>query len=119
MKHKDLDIWKIGVDLVLDIYQVARKNPDYEKYGLSSQIQRAAVSIPSNIAEGAARNTSKEFLHFLYTARGSLSELDTQLIIAKRLGYLTDADNNHIQPKLAELWNKLNALIKKMRLKES
>ena len=86
--HKDLDIWKLGIELVERIYKKTQHFPKVEMYGLTSQMRRAAISYPSNIAEGAARNSKKEFLQFLYISLGSLSELETQLIIANRIGYL-------------------------------
>ena len=89
--HKDLDAWKNGIALVEVVYQVTREFPHTELYGLTSQMRRAAVSVPSNIAEGAARNSTKEFIQFLYVSLGSLSEVETQLIIAKRLSYLGDS----------------------------
>ena len=88
--HKDLQIWHEGLSLVERIYNVTAKFPSHETYGLTSQMRRAAVSIPSNIAEGAARQTGKEFIQFLYIALGSLSELETQCIIAQRLNYFED-----------------------------
>ena len=86
--HKDLDIWKNGMALVELIYILTKNFPQGEKFGLTSQLRRAAVSIPSNIAEGAARQSTKEYIHFLYISLGSLSELETQLLIAQRLGYI-------------------------------
>jgi four helix bundle protein len=77
MDHKDLDVWKRSMDLVVKVYQITKLFPDTEKYGLTSQMRRAAVSIPSNIAEGAARKGDKEFIQFLYISIGSLSELET------------------------------------------
>jgi len=88
--HKDLDAWKRSMDLVETIYKATKEFPPEELYGLTSQLRRAAVSIPSNIAEGAARNSTKEFLQFLHVSLGSLSEVETQIIIAKRLSYLDD-----------------------------
>jgi len=88
--HKDLDIWVRGISLVEKIYKATKKLPKEEIYGLTSQIRRAAVSYPSNIAEGAARSSTKEFIQFLYIALGSLSEIETQIIIAAKLGYLSD-----------------------------
>ena len=87
MTHKDLDVWKRSIDLVLKIYELSQKLPSDEKFGLISQIKRASVSVPSNIAEGAGRSSTKEFIRFLDIANGSLSELETQLIIINRLGY--------------------------------
>ena len=86
--HKDLDAWKRSMDLVETIYKVTKEFPPEELYGLTNQLRRAAVSITSNIAEGAARNFTKEFLQFLHVSLGSVSEVETQIIIAKRLDYL-------------------------------
>lgn len=86
--HKDLDIWKFGIKLVKEVYLLTETFPLSEKFGLSSQMQRCAVSIPSNIAEGAARQSKKEYIHFLYISLGSLSELETQLIITQEISYI-------------------------------
>ena len=91
--HKDLDAWKRSLDLVEVVYKVTKEFPQEELYGLTNQLRRAAVSIPSNIAEGAARGSKKEFIQFLHIALGSLSEVETQVTIAKRLGYLRDVGN--------------------------
>ncbi|MCZ8230485.1 four helix bundle protein [Flavobacterium sp.] len=90
MNHKDLEVWKKSMDLVLQVYQITNLFPDTEKFGLTSQMRRAAVSIPSNIAEGAARKSDKEFIQFLYIALGSLAEVETQYLIAIRLQYLNE-----------------------------
>ena len=92
MNHKELDVWIKSMDLVESIYKIANAFPDSEKFGLISQIRRSAVSIPSNIAEGSARNGDKVLVHFLHIALGSLAELDTQYLIAVRLGYLDKND---------------------------
>ena len=86
--HKDLFVWQKPMDMVEAIYELTRNIPQSELYGLTNQIRRCAVSIPSNIAEGAARNSHKEFVQFLYIALGSIAELETQLIIAKRLRFV-------------------------------
>ncbi len=86
--HKKLDVWQMAMDLVIEIYRITESFPKEEKYGLSNQLRRAAVSVPSNIAEGAARNTKKEFVNYLHMAQGSLSELDTQHEVAKGLAFL-------------------------------
>lgn len=86
--HKDLNVWKKAIELVTIIYQLTGDFPDSEKYGLTNQIRRSAVSIPSNIAEWAGRSSNKEFAHFLSIAVGSLSELETQIIISGNLGFL-------------------------------
>ena len=87
-KHHDLDAWQLAIGLVKDVYALTASFPPHETYGLASQIRRSAISVPSNIAEGSARLTDKELLHFLGVARGSLSELETQLIVAREIGYL-------------------------------
>ena len=88
--HKDLDVWKLGIVLVEDIYKITKLFPNDELYGMVSQMRRASVSIPSNIAEGYARDSKKELIHYLYISLGSLSELETQLIISTNLGYIKD-----------------------------
>jgi four helix bundle protein len=90
--YKDLLIWKKGITIVKLIYQLVKTFPQEEMYALSSQLKRASVSIPSNIAEGYGRNTDKLFSHFLDIARGSLFEIETQLIIAKELGFITNLE---------------------------
>ena len=88
--HKDLTVYKTSIDLVIDIYQLSQNFPDSEKFGLTSQIRRASVSIPSNISEGVARSSKKEFIRFLYIALGSVAEIETQLEIAYRLKFIKD-----------------------------
>ena len=90
MTHKDLNVWKRAVDFVTEIYRITHDYPKTEQYGLTSQIRRASISIPSNIAEGASREGKAEFKHFLYIALSSGSELETQLIISNKLGFLSD-----------------------------
>lgn len=90
--HKNLDAWKQSIEFVSEIYTITDKFPKEEIYGLTNQIRRSAVSIPSNIAEGAARQSDKELIQFLYVALGSLAEIETQLIVAKNLSYLKEAD---------------------------
>jgi len=89
MNHKELDAWIESISLVKVVYRLAGQLPSSEKFGLINQIRRAAISISSNIAEGAARDSDKEFVQFLYYALGSLAELETQLIISQELGFLT------------------------------
>lgn len=86
--HMDLDVWKRSMDFVENIYKLSSHFPKEEMYGLTSQIRRAAVSIPSNIAEGASRQSPKEFVQFLYISLGSLSEVETQLMLSKRLQFV-------------------------------
>ncbi len=85
--HKDLDVWKEAMTLAREVYKLTKSFPKEEMYGLVPQMRRAAVSIPSNIAEGAARNSDKEFIQFLYVSLGSLAELETQLLLSKELGF--------------------------------
>ena len=85
--HKDLTVYKESIKLVLDVYEITASFPDKEKYGLSSQMRRASISVPSNIAEGAARRSSKEYIRFLTISLSSLSELETQMEIALKLDY--------------------------------
>ena len=108
--HKELDVWKESVDLVVQVYTVTKDFPKDELYGLTNQIRRAAVSIPSNISEGAARNTEKEFVQFLHIALGSASELETQLIIAQRLHYTNDLQQ--VFDKLTTVMKLINGLIR-------
>lgn len=89
--YKDLVAWQKAMDLVVAVYGATEKFPSRERFSLTDQIRRAAVSIPSNIAEGQAHFNKREFLHFLRHARGSLAELETQTLLAKRLQYLPDA----------------------------
>ena len=92
MDHKELDAWKQAMNLVEEVYKLSSTFPKQELYGLTSQVRRAAVSIPSNISEGAARNGNKEFNNFLGISLGSLAEVETQMIIAERLGYVGVSD---------------------------
>ena len=115
--HKDLDVWKVGIELVKEIYMVTTQFPEEEKYGLTSQLRRAAVSFPSNIAEGAARISTKEFLRFLFISQGSLAEIDTQVIIAKELSFIDDIKYNSLDNKINRLGALLGGLIASLRRK--
>ncbi|WP_110076085.1 MULTISPECIES: four helix bundle protein [Pseudidiomarina] len=110
---KELIVTKVAIELCCEIYRITRCFPKDEKYGLKSQMQRCAVSIPSNIEEGAHRGSSKDFLRFLFIARGSLAELKTQLRIAVRLGYIR-TDENEL---LSRTYQLLNALINTLKLR--
>lgn len=92
MYHKDLEAWKKSIELVTKVYSIVTTFPDDEKFGLVGQIKRAAISIPSNIAEGAARFSNKEMLRFLDISLGSLAELETQFIIAENLNFFQNTD---------------------------
>lgn len=101
MDHKELDVWKKSMDLVESVYKLTQQFPEAEKFGLTSQMRRSAVSIPSNIAEGAARKGDKELTHFIYIAIGSLSELETQYLIALRLQFI--AKEAYLEKQLIEV----------------
>jgi four helix bundle protein len=100
--HRNLLAWQKGMDLVSEVYKLTQNFPDRELYGLSGQLRRAAVSVPSNIAEGAANRTRSQFANFLSNALGSLNEIDTQLELSFRLGYLSDRSYNDITSLLNE-----------------
>jgi four helix bundle protein len=110
--YRDLIAWQKSTRLALDIYRSTQAFPKDELYGLTSQMRRAAVSIASNIAEGKGRFSRKEFVQFLYRARGSLLELETQLFIAGELGYVDQAAGKRIRGQTAELGRILNGLTK-------
>ena len=115
--HKKLDVWKESVALATEVYKLTELFPKAEIYGLVSQMRRAAVSVPSNIAEGAARHSNKEFAQFLNVAGGSLSELDTQIEIATNLGYLSTDKKQNIDNQVSAISAKLAGLIKHVRNK--
>jgi four helix bundle protein len=110
--HKDLNVWKDSIELVIAIYTVTKGFPREETYGITSQIRRAAVSIPANISEGAARNYSKEFIRFLRIAQGSLSEFETLLYISLKLNYLDENIFKTLQGKVCKVNSQLSGLIK-------
>ena len=99
-RHHELQVWREAIELVEEAYRLTSAFPREELYGLTSQMRRAAVSVPSNIAEGAARQSEREFLQFLIIARGSLSELETQVLIAEKLGYMKSVEPiaSHLTP---------------------
>jgi len=109
--YRNLIAWQKAKDLALDIYRCTQKFPKGETYGLTSQMRRAAVSVPSNIAEGKGRRSRKDFAHFLYQARGSLLELETQLSIARDLEYLDAPTFNNTLGKAEEVGRILNGLL--------
>ena len=112
--YKDLVVWQKAIDLVTEIYKITDAFPDREKYALTSQMRRAVVSIPSNIAEGRSWSTRKDFINFLHTALGSGTELETQLIIAEKLKYLQETDSDKITALLSEVCRMLHGIIKKL-----
>ena len=116
-KHHDLLVWQEAIALVQDIYTLTSRFPSEEMYALTSQMRRAAISIPSNIAEGAARTSKKEFMQFLSISRGSLSELETQVLLAHKIGYLPD--NKAISEKIETIFSLLGGLMKSIKGKMS
>jgi len=114
--HKDLDVWKQSIDLVKDIYILTSQFPKEETFGLTSQIKRAVVSVPANIAEGAARGHKNEYIQFLYISLGSQSELDTLLIISEKLGYLSGQED--YSKKINAIKQMLNGLIASLKKTE-
>jgi four helix bundle protein len=118
--HNDLEIYQIGMELAQNVYLITSTFPKQEIYGLSSQIKRAGVSIPSNIAEGAARQSKKEFIQFLYISLGSLAELETELRLAKTFGYMnTDSIFETIEKMRRKLLNFIKAIKLQVNLQNS
>jgi len=105
---RNLEIWKRSISLVTEIYKLTNSFPQHERYGLTSQMQRAAVSCPSNIAEGSAKSSKKDFVRFLEISLGSLLELETELIVSFNLGYINSARFDEIQASLIELQKMIN-----------
>src|SRR5436853_1944493 len=110
--YRDLLVWQKGIDLVVDAYRATAQFPKFETYGLSSQIRRAASSIPANIAEGYGRGSRKEYVQFLLIAQGSLKELETHLIISERLHYCTSVQTELLLAHTAEIGRMLYTLIR-------
>lgn len=113
--YKDLTVWQKSMELVIEIYDLTDKFPKSEMYGLTSQMRRAAVAIPSNIAEGQKRAHSKEFLQFLYISYGSGAELETQIQISKRLPKLKNLNYTKTEATLLEVMKMLNVLISSLK----
>ena len=115
--HKDLEVWKRSVSLVTFIYEITKSYPKEEIYGLTNQIRRSAVSISSNISEGAGRSHTKEFVQFLYISLGSLSELETQVIISENLKFISIDNSAKIQNELTEIRKMIQGLIRNLENK--
>ncbi len=113
--HHNLEVWKRSLNFVTKIYKITAKYPNEEKFGLVSQMRRAAVSIPSNIAEGAARNSKKEFINFLHIAQGSTAELETQILISRNLQFITSSDTEPLLQELEEISKMIIGLQKSLR----
>jgi four helix bundle protein len=112
--YRDLDIWKAGIGLVKDIYKLTEKFPKHEMYGLVSQMRRSAISIPSNVAEGFRRYHNKEYKQFLYISLGSCAELETQITIAKELGYIQESIEAELLERLDHICRMISNLLKKL-----
>ncbi len=113
--YRDLEVWNKSMDLVVRCYETARAFPASEQYGLTSQVQRAAVSVPANIAEGQAREHKKEFLHHLSIAHGSVAELETHIEIARRVGYLESDAAQNLFTQTEEVGKMINGLRRSLR----
>ena len=112
---RELTVWQKSIELVEEVYRLLEKLPANERFAMADQIRRSAVSIPSNIAEGRGRNAEKDFVRFLNIANGSAFELETQLIICQRIGYLTEDDTTKAFQLCDEICRMLNSLIKKLK----
>ena len=112
--YKELQVWQKAMDLVVEIYKISKLLPKEETYGISDQIRRAAVSIPSNIAEGQSRNSAKEFIQFLSIARSSLAELETQLLICTKVNMLSEDNIAEAQNITTEVGKMIKGLMNKL-----
>lgn len=113
--HHKLEVWQKSMKLVKDIYTMTEQYPKSEVYGLTSQMRRSAISVPSNIAEGAARRSKAEFLQFLSVAQGSLSELDTQLELSKMLGFIEENEYSTLFLELNNIFKLLSGLMRSVK----
>lgn len=115
MHWKDLDVWQKAHTLVLEIYKLAHSFPDEERFRLANQLCRAVISVPANIVEGNSRHSTKEYLQFLFTARGSLEETRYYVLLARDLGYVTQAEYDRFEAMGEAVSCKLNALVRALR----
>jgi four helix bundle protein len=109
--YQDLKVWQLAMDMVIQVYRCTGSFPKQEIYGLTSQMRRSAVSVPSNIAEGKGRFSRKELVHYLFQARGSLLELETQILIGRKLEYLDDLEGKRLIALTSEVGRLLNGLV--------
>ncbi len=112
--YRDLIVWRKSIELVKNIYGLIRKFPKHETYGLADQLRRSSVSVPSNIAEGQARQHTGEFRQFLYVSLGSIAEVDTQIIIAEQLNYISEQEAKEVQQLIIEIQKMLRTLIARL-----
>ena len=113
--YQELETWQVAMRLVAEVYRVTKEFPKEELYGLTNQLRRAAVSVPSNIAEGQGRDSTKEFLHHLSIARGSLYETETQLLIARQLDYIKQADADSLFATIASIGRLINGFSRSLQ----
>jgi four helix bundle protein len=118
LQYQDLIVWQKAMDLVIRVYELSDGFPRRETFGLTNQLRRSAISIPSNIAEGQARQTTRDFLRFLSIAQGSSQELETQILIAFRLSYLKQHEKNELVGMLSEVGRLLSGLTRSLRRTE-
>jgi len=116
--HKELEVWKRSMELVEEIYKLSSKFPKEEIYCLTTQLRRAVISVPTNIAEGAARRSKREFLQFLSISLGSLAELETELEIARRLNYVSTGDSMSLQEEISTIRKMILGLMRKVKSNE-
>ncbi len=116
--YRDLVLWQRAIEMAAEVHRTTFKLPRHEMFGMAAQIRRAALSVPSNIAEGSGRRTTREFIAFLHIARGSLSELKTQLVLTRAVGYLADADLSKSDLLSDEVGRLLNAVIRGLRRRQ-
>jgi four helix bundle protein len=109
--HKDLIVWHRAMELAVEVHRLTARFPPHELFGLAAQLRRAAVSVPSNIAEGSARRTTRDLTAFLHVARGSVAEIETQLLLARQVAYIDDAALSSVVPRVDEVGRLLNGLI--------
>jgi four helix bundle protein len=117
--HQKLDLWKRSVDFVVAIYRLTEQFPKEEKFGLTSQLRRAAVSVAANVAEGAAKTSTKDFRRYLSNSQGSTSEIETELLIALRLNYLDEADFQLLSKDLDDVGRMITGLSRSLQRQES
>ena len=117
--YKDLKVWQRSYQLCLEIYKITKGFPDEEKYGLTSQLRRVAVSVPSNISEGYGRKTTPEYIQFLYIAYGSVCEIETQILLSGDLGYISNGRLEMLNEGIREVERILKALIRSLENKPS
>ena len=114
MNYRDLQIWQKSIDLCIEVYRLLKFLPKEETYALSDQMRRSVVSVPSNIAEGYARKTTKEYLKFLSIANGSRAELETQLILCSKIGYLKDTEIEEALHMSEEIGKMMSTIMSKL-----